>query len=172
MLDRPLILTGFMGCGKSSVGRVLAETLGWPLVDLDAVIVAEAGKSINEIFADEGEAAFRALESICLERLLSGERCVIACGGGVVISEANRRLMRRKGVVVNLTASLPVILARLEGATDRPLYSGDDASSRARALLEAREQFYADADIRIDTDNKSVEDVSADIMRILKELPR
>ena len=172
MPDKPLILTGFMGSGKSSVGRVLADTIGWPLVDLDAVIVAEAGKSINEIFADEGEAAFRALESICLERVLSGGRCVIACGGGVVISEFNRRLMRQQGVVVNLTASLPVILARLEGADDRPLYSGDDAANRVRALLEAREQFYADADIRIDTDNKSVEDVSADIMRILKELPR
>lgn len=172
MPDKPLILTGFMGSGKSSVGRVVAESLGWPLVDLDTVIVAEAGKSINEIFADEGEVAFRALESICLERVLSGGGCVIACGGGVVISEANRRLMRRQGVVVNLTASLPVILARLEGATDRPLYSGDDAANRVRTLLEAREQFYADADIRIDTDNKSVEDVSADIMRVLKELPR
>ncbi len=171
MYDRPVILTGFMGSGKSSVGRILARSLGCPFIDLDAVIVADAGKSINEIFSDEGESAFRVRESTCLERILSDGLKVIASGGGVVIAESNRRLMRKRGFVVNLTASLSTILARLEGAADRPLYAGLDAASRVRVLLEERKQFYADADIRIDTDKISVEDVSAKILRILKGLP-
>ena len=170
MSERPVILTGFMGTGKSSVGRVLAASLGCPFIDLDAVIVADAGNSINDIFAGEGEAGFRARESACLERVLREGKTVIASGGGAVISESNRGLMRSNGVVVNLSASLPVILSRLEGATDRPLYTRLDAASRVAALLAERQQFYDDADIRIDTDNKSVEDVSALILRILKEL--
>jgi shikimate kinase len=171
MSERPVILTGFMGSGKSCVGHVLANSLGCPFVDLDALIVADAGMSINEIFAREGEEAFRNRESACLERVLQKGVAVIASGGGVVLSPVNRRLMRSQGIVVNLTASLPVILERLKGATDRPLYSGDNAANRVAALMEERQHFYADADIRIDTDNKSVEDVSAQIIKILKGLP-
>jgi len=156
-----------MGTGKSSVGRALATSLSCPFIDLDAEIVAEAGASINLIFADKGEAAFRTMESACLERVLGKGPAVVATGGGVVISEWNRRLMRSQGIVVNLTASLPVILLRLKGATDRPLY----AAKRVESLLEERQQFYADADIRIDTDNKSVEDVSVQIQEFLRGLP-
>jgi len=171
MYDHPVILTGFMGSGKSSVGRALARSLGCPFIDLDAEIVADAGKSINEIFADEGEAAFRARESACLERVLQGGLRIIASGGGVVIAESNRRLMRGRGFVVHLAASLSTVLERLEGATDRPLFTGQDAAIRARTLMDERKHFYDDADIRIDTDNISVEDVSAKILRILKGLP-
>jgi shikimate kinase len=171
MLDRPVILTGFMGSGKSSVGRMLARSLGCPFIDLDAVIVADSGKSINEIFSEEGEPAFRARESACLERVLQDGLKVVASGGGVVMAESNRCLMRRRGLVVNLTASLATIMSRLEGACDRPLYGGPDAVRRVKELMEQREQFYADADIRIDTDKISVEDVSAKILRILKGLP-
>ena len=171
MPERPVILTGFMGSGKSSVGRELAKSLGRPFIDLDALIVADAGMSINEIFVSEGEEAFRNRESACLGQVLQKGTAVIASGGGVVLSLANRRLMRTRGIVVNLTASLPVILGRLKGATDRPLYCGEDAANRVAALMEERQHFYADADIRIDTDNKSVEDVSAQIIKILKGLP-
>jgi len=170
MPERSVILTGFMGSGKSSVGRRLAKRLGCPFVDLDAVIVAAAGKSINAIFAEEGEPAFRALESTCLERVLAGGRSLIATGGGVVISEANRELMMRHGVVINLRVSLPQLLERLSGATDRPLYAGEDAAERMDKLMAEREQFYRVAHIRIDTDGKSVEDVAAEILRFLKGL--
>jgi len=170
MRDRPLVLTGFMGSGKSSVGRVLAERLGCPFVDLDAEIVASAGRSINEIFASDGEAAFRGMESACLERVLAGGRSVIATGGGVVIADANRSRLRRQGIVVNLLVSLAQVLTRLDGASDRPLFAGSNAANSVKLLMDAREQFYADADIRIDTDGKSVEDVAAEILRFVEEL--
>jgi len=170
MPDRPIILTGFMGTGKSSVGRVLAGLLGWAFIDLDEVIVSESGKSINEIFATQGEPYFRSVESDCLERVLNSGVAVVASGGGVVISGSNRKLMRDKGFVVNLVAPLPVLLSRLSGANDRPLIAVDDSVKRVEKLMEERKHFYDDADIRIDTGNKSVEDVAAEILRILKGL--
>jgi len=170
MLEKPLILTGFMGSGKSSVGRVLAEQLACPFVDLDSEIVAVAGRSINEIFAQEGEQAFRSRESECLDRVLTCGAVVIATGGGAVISDRNRSAMRSYGVVVNLVASLPAVLERLHGATDRPLFSDNNSANSVKSLMDDREHFYADADIRIDTDGKSVEDVSAEILRFVKGL--
>jgi shikimate kinase len=170
MLDRPLILTGFMGSGKSSVGRVLAERLACRFVDLDAEIVADAGRSINDIFTQDGEQAFRSLESVCLQRVLGGGRSVIATGGGVVISDENRCNMRSRGVIVNLAVSLHQVLERLQGACDRPLFAGSNAPNSVKLLMDGREQFYADANIRIDTDGKSVEDVAAEILRFVEEL--
>jgi shikimate kinase len=170
MLDRPLILTGFMGSGKSSVGRNLAERLGWRFVDLDAEIVATAGCSINDIFTHDGEQAFRSMESACLGKVLDGGCAVIATGGGIVMAADNRGTMRSRGVVVNLVVSLPLVLKRLHGVADRPLFAGSDAPNSVKLLMEAREQFYADADIRIDTDGKSVEDVAAEILRFVEGL--
>ena len=167
---RHIILTGFMGSGKSSVGRLLARQLARTFVDLDAVIVSAAGMSINEIFAQEGEAAFRSRERECLVSVLQQAPSVLATGGGVVISADNRNLMRSKGIVINLTVSLQQVMERLKGADDRPLLSGDDAAVRAVRLMEEREQFYTDADIRIDTDGKSVEDVAAEILNYVKGL--
>lgn len=170
MSDRPIVLTGFMGSGKSTVGRFLAQQLGCPLIDLDGVVEASAGCKINEIFAAEGEAAFRRLESDCLRQVLQQGRAVIATGGGAVISAENRRLMRSSGIVVNLDASLEQTISRLRGSTHRPLFNGDNPEARLAALLEDRRQFYEDADIRIDTDGKSVEDVAAEILRYVKGL--
>jgi len=170
MSERPVILTGFMGSGKSTVGRLLANELSCPLVDLDTVIVDGTGRSINEIFAQDGEAGFRVLESKYLQRTLQMGSAVIATGGGAVISAENRSLMRSSGIVVNLMVSLPQVLQRLQGATNRPLFSGDDVEKRVKSLMEERKQFYTDADIRIDTDGKSVEDVAAEILRFVKGL--
>jgi len=170
MPDRPVILTGFMGSGKSSIGKLLANSLGCVFIDLDSVIVKEAGKTINKIFAENGEGAFRKLESECLQKVLKNGVSVVAGGGGVVVAESNRRLMRDRGYVINLSASLASVLKRLAGAIDRPLYTGQDAVNRVQKLMEERKQFYADADIRIDTDNKSVEDVVLEILKVLREL--
>ena len=169
MSERPLILTGFMGSGKSSVGKIVAARLGYRFIDLDSEIIAAVGRSINDIFACDGEQHFRSLESSVLARILStGEGSVIATGGGAVISAPNRALMRNTGVVVNLMVTLEQVMSRLKMCSGRPLLAGEDASERAVALMAEREQFYADADIRIDTDEKSVEDVSLEILSRLK----
>jgi shikimate kinase len=169
MVERPLILTGFMGSGKSSVGKVLAERLGFHFVDLDSEITILAECSINDIFARYGELVFRVLETSRLEQILSeGAGKVIATGGGVVVSEQNRTLMRNAGIVINLNVSLEQVLIRLAESSDRPLLAGDDVAKRAILLMNEREHFYADADIRIDTDGKSVEDVAIEILCRLK----
>lgn len=169
MPERLLILTGFMGSGKSSVGKILAELVGCRFVDLDAEIVAVNECSINEIFARDGEQSFRTQETSQLKRILSNkERCVVATGGGAVISAPNREAMRSRGVIINLKVTPEQVVERLKGCSDRPLLAGDDSGERTKALMDEREQFYADADIRIDTDGKSVEDVAAEILRRLK----
>ncbi|MDD2310704.1 MAG: shikimate kinase [Desulfuromonadaceae bacterium] len=171
MPERPLILTGFMGSGKSTVGRIVAERLGCRFVDLDTEIVTAAGCSINDLFVRDGEDGFRKLESFQLEQVLTaGEASVIATGGGAVISAQNRALMRSRGVIINLKVTLQQLLSRLNGCSDRPLLAGGDAAKRAASLMDEREQYYADADIRIDTDGKSVEDVAAEILCSLKGL--
>ena len=171
MPEHRLILTGFMGSGKSSVGALLARKLPCRFVDLDSEIVAITGRQINEIFLRDGEAAFRLLESQQLKRVLSEcEKVVIATGGGVVIEDQNRRLMRKSGITVNLKVSLEQVMTRLHGCTNRPLLAGGTAPERIKALMEAREDFYADADIQIDTDGKSVEDVAMEILNSLDGL--
>jgi shikimate kinase len=172
MPDKTIILTGFMGSGKSSVGKYLASLRCCRFIDIDAEIVAAAGCSINDIFARDGEQSFRQLETLQLEKVLTaGEGSVVATGGGVVIAAQNRLSMRKYGVIVNLKVSLEQVTSRLKGCKNRPLLAGDDAEVRAHTLLNEREQFYADADIRIDTDGKSVEDVATEILCRLKGFP-
>ena len=166
---RSVILTGFMGTGKSSVGKVLARMSGLTYVDLDALIVAQAGLSINEIFSLLGEPAFRALESSLLLSLNQQEGIILSTGGGAVLSAENRDIMRSRGIVVNLTAPVSVIRARLRHATDRPLLRDSAASEKIEQMLGEREACYAEADIRIDTAGKKIEDVAAEIMAYLDE---
>ncbi|MCE1225617.1 MAG: shikimate kinase [Geobacteraceae bacterium] len=165
-----IILTGPMGSGKTSVGRLLARRLGYQFQDLDALIVEQAGKSINQIFADDGEAAFRDRETALLSTLVGQQGMVLSTGGGVVIREANRRLLRASGLVVNLVATVDVLVRRLAQANDRPLLKGDEALDvRIERIMAEREQFYADADIRIDTTGKTLEDVVAEILAFYVE---
>lgn len=162
---RPIILTGPMGSGKSSVGRLLAGRLGYDFVDLDALLVEQAGMSINRIFAEEGEAAFRLRETELLGLLAGRERMVLATGGGAVISEQNRRLMRTFGLVANLTADVSELADRLAQADDRPLLQGEQPlEARIAGIMAERELFYADADIRIDTTGKTLEDVASQLL--------
>jgi shikimate kinase len=163
-----IFLTGFMGCGKTSVGRVLSERLGYDFVDLDEAVVAEAGASVKEIFAAQGEPAFRRLESEALQRVASRAGVVVSTGGGAVIAPLNRAVMRGSGSIVNLTATVEAIAARLTGDSERPLLQGDASAERIRNMLETREQFYADADLRIDSTAKTVEAVTAEILDALK----
>jgi shikimate kinase len=160
-----IFLTGFMGSGKTSVGRVLARRLGCPFVDLDQVIVDTAGCSIKDIFAAQGEPAFRELESQALQKVAQGDPCIVSTGGGVVLATANRAVMRSCGSIVNLTASVEAIAARLSGDSERPLLQGDPSFERVRTMMELREPCYADADLRIDTSDKLVAAVAEEIIK-------
>lgn len=163
-----IVLTGFMGAGKSSVGRILAKRTGYTFCDLDALITKEAGISINDIFSRHGEQYFRRLETDIIKGLEAEDRLVIATGGGAVISSENRRLLHSMGCIVNLMAQSEDVIERLSAETDRPLLNDDRSHEKVREMLREREPFYADADIRIDTTGKKVEDIAAEIMDSLK----
>jgi shikimate kinase len=166
-----IFLTGFMGCGKTSVGRLLSEMLGCQFIDLDEAIVREAGTSVREIFASQGEPAFRLLESQVLQRVAAGAAAVVSTGGGAVIAAANRSVMRGSGCIVNLTASVEAIASRLGGDSERPLLQGDASVERIQSMLKLREEYYADADLRIDTSAKTVQAVADEILEALKGCP-
>lgn len=169
-MPESIILTGPMGSGKTSVGQRLARHLGYQFTDLDALLVEQAGKSINQIFAEEGEAAFRDRETAVLSTLVGQHDIVLSTGGGVVIREGNRRLLHAAGLVVNLMAAVDELTGRLALADDRPLLKGDEAlEARIERIVTEREPFYADADIRIDTTGKTLEDVAAEILAFYAE---
>lgn len=150
-----IFLTGFMGTGKSTVGRTLAARLGRPFVDLDAEIERRTGRSIRQIFAEAGEPEFRRLESATLAELAPTD-IVLATGGGAVLTPENRAAMRRNGPVLCLRAGVAEILRRTGRDDSRPLLAGEDRESRVRRLLAERAAAYADADWMIDTDRTPV----------------
>ena len=159
-----ITLTGFMGSGKTTVGKVLADFLGCPFMDLDDLIVKKAGKSIPEIFAQDGESAFRQLEARLLRQTVekyTENTVVLALGGGAVTTPASAALLRDKTVCIYLRATLETLLARLEGETaGRPLA---DASLADR--LAAREPLYEEtAHVVIDTDGLTPEEVADEII--------
>lgn len=154
-----VILTGFMGTGKSTVGRLLAKKLSYQFVDLDELIVAREDLSIRDIFDSKGEPYFRNVESVVLRDVLQQHHMVIATGGGAVLSEENRKFMEQSGLVVNLLASPEEIAQRLVMDTERPLLLSGNKMDSIISLLQERECCYALADFRIDTTGKSVEEI-------------
>ena len=157
-----------MASGKTSVGRALAERTGWTLVDADDVIVARAGKPIHRIFAEDGEPAFRELESQVIADLCAGERQVIASGGGAFVSEQNRDVMLSGGRVFHLSASPAVILRRVQqedaGGPIRPLLAVDDPEARIAELLSLRTPAYAQAHHTVETDMLTAEEVGVEMI--------
>ena len=156
-MRKPVLLIGMMGCGKSTVGRLLAERMRLPLIDLDEEIARAAGKTIPEIFAQEGEAGFRARETAALERALARGDGVIATGGGI-------RMMREKGFVVWLCRPLEDMIADVRQDT-RPNLAGDKAE-RMRTLYGRRERLYAAA-AHLSFDNRMPPEESAKVLQKL-----
>jgi len=161
-----IILVGFMGTGKTSVGICLAETLGMSFVDTDNLIEKDSGMIISDIFSKMGEDYFRDLESSIIERVSKLERQVIATGGGAVKREKNLQNLKSSGIIFCLHASPEVILQRTSGYDHRPLLQVDDPISKINEILKEREQFYAKADYRIDTSDLTVEQVVEKIQSI------
>lgn len=152
---RHVVITGFMGTGKSAVGAEVAARMGRRFVDMDALLEADFGKPISEVFAQEGEAVFRAAETELCHRLgeTNDESLVIATGGGALVNPHNRATLERSGVLVCLTAPVDEILRRLADASDRPLLAGDDGARRQRVrdLLHTRRHAYAAIHHQVDT---------------------
>lgn len=133
--NKNIILVGMMATGKSTVGAILAEELGYELVDLDHVIIETEGRSIAEIFAEDGEEYFRSVETAVLKQMLESENKLISTGGGAVLAPGNTALMLSKGHVVALTATEEEIIARVSGDENRPLLAGN-AEERVRRIME------------------------------------
>jgi len=163
--DVNLYLVGFMGTGKSTVGRAVAQKLGFNLLDSDYEIERRCGKEIPEIFAREGEAAFRRMEREFIDSGHPAERTVISCGGGLVIQPGMLALLKCKGVVVCLHASLETILARTARQRTRPLLAVENPDERVRALYAEREPIYKQSGTVILTDGRPLGDIAGHVMR-------
>jgi len=162
-------LYGFMGVGKSTVGKALSERLGYGFVDMDEMIERRAGMKIKDIFAAEGEKGFRALEKKVARMVAEKDRHVIACGGGAVLDPENAEALSRNSVLILLTASIDEIVERTRGSDERPLLNVDDARAEAEALLRERMPRYLEAaDLVIDTTGASPTQLAAEIEAALE----
>ena len=166
-----IVLTGFMGTGKSTVGRLLSRELGLRFMDLDELIEREASLEVKDIFEVHGEARFRELESAVIERLYTGaygNGIIISTGGGAILNERNRALLKSFGKVVCLRASVDEILKRGGERTDRPLLARPDKRETIERLLKERDDAYGDSDISIDTTALSIEQVVARVVSFVE----
>ena len=155
-----IVVTGFMGTGKTAVGREVARRLGRPFVDMDAEIEARAGKPIPRIFTEDGEAAFRRMEAALCEELSAQNGLVIATGGGALVDPTNRALMMGSGTVVCLTCDVDEILRRVSDNLHRPLLNVADPRAEIVRLLEARREAYAAIPWQIDTTGLPIEEIA------------
>ena len=164
-----IVLIGFMGCGKTSVGKRLAQAFDMEFLDTDELIEAEKKMTISEIFATQGEAAFRNMETECLRKLLEreGKAFVLSVGGGLPIREENRRLLSMVGQVVYLKVSPEEVYKRLRNDKTRPLLQGMNPRGRILDLMNARKHFYEDAsDCIVEVDKKDFNQIIEQIREI------
>ncbi len=163
--DVNLYLVGFMGTGKTTIGRAVAQKLGFALLDSDHEIERQQGKTVADIFAQNGEPAFRVMER---EFILNGhpaQRTVVACGGGLVVQPGMLAVLLGKGVVVCLHASIESILVRTARQRSRPLLNVEDPEQRVRTLYAQREPIYKQAGTVILTDARPLQDIASHVMR-------
>jgi shikimate kinase len=167
-IPRNIVLIGFMGCGKSTVGRELQAILGYSLVDTDSIIETRAGKPITRIFEEDGEAAFRDFETqlLCeLAETTAAAPQIIATGGGIVVRPENRESLKHAGYVVWLRAPVSVILNRTRRNHDRPLLLTEDPAERIRSLLAQREPWYREtAHLQLDTAGLTSREIATGIL--------
>ena len=163
-----IILMGFMGAGKTTIGKKLSKALNWEFIDTDAYIEEEQGRKISDIFAEDGEMAFRDMETDLLKRLQNGEnQFVLSVGGGMPVREENRALLRNLGTVIYLKTSKEEIIRRVSGDKNRPLLQGGDLEEKVTNLMNARECIYIEtAHVEIVTDGKTPEQVVKEIQDI------
>ena len=166
---RSIVLIGLMGAGKTTVGRRLAQRLELPFVDADHEIEQAAGKSIEDIFAEDGEDFFRRGEERVIARLLENGPQVLATGGGAWMNENTRRRVRERGISVWLKADLEVLMERVSRRPGRPLLKAADPRAVMRKLMEERYPVYAEADIIVESRNRPHHVMVSEIIRALCE---
>lgn len=162
-----IYLVGFMGTGKTSVGRQLAKEKGWSFVDLDELIELKQQRRIVEIFAQDGEPYFRKIEKKLLKQVSTQKKFVVACGGGVVLDKANIKIMKKSGILICLCANGEEILKRVSSNSLRPILNVAHPRERIELLLKMRTPYYMQADKAIDTSDLSIKQVVAKISKIL-----
>jgi shikimate kinase len=171
-------LTGFMGSGKSTIGPILANTIGYDFLDIDKKIETTASRTINEIFANDGEGYFRELERKIVQQISNTHSCVVSLGGGTVTKSDNLSAIKTSGVLIYLKADAQEIFQRLKYKADRPLLKGSDSVSlengdllrRITSLMEEREAFYMQADIVVSTAGKKIGQTVDEIVRRIHAL--
>lgn len=167
-----LYMIGFMGTGKSSICRRVAHRLGMQHIDVDDEIVRESGMSITEIFDTHGETHFRQLESTFIKTGHPDVGCIVSCGGGLVTQEGMATLLKSKGILFCLHASVETILKRTSGNTKRPLLQVEDPQARIREMLEERQPYYSQAQASVLTDHRGIPEIVEHVIRGYRELVR
>lgn len=162
-----IVLIGFMGCGKTTVGEKLAADLSFVFLDTDQYIEEKEAMTINDIFATKGEEYFRGLETSSLEELVQRtEKSIVSSGGGLPLRKENAELLQKLGFVVYLRVQKETVLERLEGDTTRPLLACDNPAQKVQELLEFRDPIYeVGAHLVVDVDGKTVEAIAEEIVR-------
>lgn len=164
-----IVLVGFMGTGKSAVGRRLSKMLNMTYVSTDDLIEAKEGCAITEIFAKSGEPHFRKVEKEVIKEVSGLENSVIAAGGGVVLDPENIATLKKNGVLFCLNAAPEVIYMRTKKYKHRPLLNGPDPVKKIKELLNVRQELYKKADHQIDTSEKSVTEIAREICSVVSE---
>ena len=177
MKTKIIFLAGFMGSGKSTIGPILANVLGWNFFDLDRVIESKQSKKVVDIFAEKGEAGFRLLEREVLQEIAKGENVIIALGGGTIADQKNINFMKKKGKIVFLEASPESFYQRLRFKTDRPMLRGkddellsqDELKKRISEILNYRKKYYDQADVSLQTDGLTIGKTVDAISKIIQK---
>ena len=168
MKHNRIILTGFMGTGKTAVGELLAKKLKFEFLDTDLMVEKETGKTITDIFEKEGEPVFRSYEKQMVKKALDREGVVVSTGGGAIVDPDNLKLMKEKGLIIGLSASAEAILQRISNMDTRPLLRSKDQLKKIESLLSHRSPYYRQADKIIDTTMKRIDQTVDEILTVLK----
>lgn len=168
-MSRHIVLIGLPGSGKSTIGRLVADTLQAPFVDIDAIIIRKEGRPIEMLFAERGEAAFRQLEAQEMDQALLGSPAVIAPGGGWAAQPGALSTAGDRALIIYLKTRPSTATTRAVPQGNRPTLMGEDPELRMRELLREREPFYMQSDAQVDTDGRRPADVAAEVIRLARE---
>ena len=167
-----IALIGMMGCGKTTIGELLAKELNYTFIDTDSLIVEKENRSINDIFANDGEQYFRKLETNVLKEVLNNQNQIVSTGGGIVKSDENITLLKEHSVVIYLKAEKETLFSRLKEDKTRPLLNVSDIQNKISNLLDERKEKYNQAHHIIKTENKTPIEITNEIIGIINEYSR